>query len=538
MKKLFVTVLLSVCVLTGYRNKSLAFSSVETKVDKAIIEISSKGDIPIELYIDAVELLDKDFEFYEMFPDIKYDNTKRSPLKIYGNDVLKGSKNIYDALCELYKQLDYIYSSRINRVRSTYGEQYTNLDTETKKIITTIETIMIYTGSSDEDADKFMRAYDMSICTDKSLEDCINDCKICNSSNIVYINRLCTKYENILSSNDKLNCDEPHVYGKSSKENAMVAAMSIIGKVRYIWGGGHNGASAIGAINPCWEAFNRLYEESGNNSRYIGYNSYRCHIHGDSGDITEEAEYKSCMEISGLYDINSYLNSRSKIMDIDYASCEYIKSKYSENIISTGHNIDGLDCSGYISWILNQVDSSRIYDCTSSTFKDIEGIEVIEFGNELQTCDIFAWTNHVVMVLGQLNENSKVYIAVEQAPCTPRLCVIYYEGAIKSDIEEAKRIAEDANTLIAGNKLNVNIYCMDHKGVSDETVEEECEENIKQFREIYRLGVEMEYSEVDSMYALDIINTVISKLPISYLYGYEDYRGLLDTNCIATRVGL
>ena len=37
----------------------------------------------------------------------------------------------------------------------------------------------------------------------------------------------------------------PYKLGYTSRENMMLAAMSVVGKVRYVWGGGHLGSGNL-----------------------------------------------------------------------------------------------------------------------------------------------------------------------------------------------------------------------------------------------------------------------------------------------------
>ena len=90
--------------------------------------------------------------------------------------------------------------------------------------------------------------------------------------------------------------------------------------------------------------------------------------------------------------------------------------------------------------------------------------------------DVFSWTSHIVVIVGQVRKGSKAYVTVEETPHVLKYGVVYYAGASSADIEYGKKIASEANTLIGGipsGKETPHVYCMNNVG--HYTEEEEVE---------------------------------------------------------------
>lgn len=271
-----------------------------------------------------------------------------------------------------------------------------------------------------------------------------------------------------------LKSDVPPLHYKvdyTSRENMMVAAMSLVGKVRYVWGGGHGGTSNINGINPIWACFNELYSSEINveGEEIRGDNSLSCiqpagtwcPIHGSLSGQCSLSDIR-------VKTLDEYLSLRGKEIS-DTSAYAYIKGKdlsnifinnnlaYSNNI--EAHRVEGLDCSGFASWLYNQIDDTRVYDSSARNFVNTHGLESLEFGEELLPGDVIAWSSHICVVVGKLDETAKVYLQVESTPNVIKLGVAYYPGATQEQINEAKELAKEANMLL-GNVQDpyVSVY--------------------------------------------------------------------------------
>jgi len=587
--KRIVSAFIVACTITQCTSlDALAYQNVSEQIENIIEDESQRESIPQQVYEDILDLMYVDLEFYDLFPDIRYDKVKRTPFKL-GNIKEYGEDGVVDkAIYNMLDDISEVYRSREGRKRTNYQRYYDGLREDIKTIITTIETVMVYTGSNHEEVDNFLRAYEMSLVTGESLSSCMIYCKNYNSYNIVYVNEIYNKYSEVIQVEEFKQAMKsdivPYEYGVTSAETAMISAMSVIGKVRYVWGGGHFGASFISTINPVWEKWNQFYTDNGHEYSYIGSQQSWCPVHGEIEKLTEDEKQvlidageevkTNCISLDEVKDLQSYLDSRSDTLGYEELKSEkykeFVDIEYLKERLSTGwpgenlceHRLDGLDCSGYISWILNQMDSEKEYDGTSAYFDKVDGVEAVEFGSRLKTGDIFTWKTHVVMNVGAISKYSKAYVAVEQVPSCTRFCVIYYNGAASWEINTARSIANEANKLIGGKEFAINTYCMDEQGFYEEEAEveemdlentvdtyegeisgdsedsDETETVEKQYREICRLSKQMEDSEIDNMYAKEIIEYVISRLPLSYMYGYEEYDGSLNKEIAATRVGI
>lgn len=111
-----------------------------------------------------------------------------------------------------------------------------------------------------------------------------------------------------------------------------------------------------------------------------------------------------------------------------------------------------MDCSGFVSWTFNQIDTNNEYDANAYNFNQTYNFKTIELGTKLITGDTIAWDTHIIMVVGNVGNRS--YVIVESAPNVIRLGVAYYTGATSSEVEEARRIANKYNKLIGGNEIS------------------------------------------------------------------------------------
>ena len=56
----------------------------------------------------------------------------------------------------------------------------------------------------------------------------------------------------------------------------------------------------------------------------------------------------------------------------------------------SAHRLDGLDCSGFASWVFNQITNKYNIDSAAMYFTRQDGIESLDIGSELLPGDMFA----------------------------------------------------------------------------------------------------------------------------------------------------
>ena len=346
----------------------------------------------------------------------------------------------------------------------------------------------------------------------------------------------------------------PFEYDEQTIDNLMTVCQQLVGKVRYVWGGGHYRANDIVGISPMWQLFNQYYMDSGH-SQYCIMPSYTwCPIHGESSD-TENA----CIGASGdtFNSVQAYIKSRSKFLNTQILE----NGKYTEMISNAGvngtiigHNLDGLDCSGYVGWIYNQVTGGKITDSTARYFiqSNKKWFQELQVSDSLKPGDIFQWQTHIVMIVGpqRQSDNCKVYVMVEMQPYFVQFGVAYKNGAQYKDIQTAKQIARDANELFGGSscsKYQIHSYNIETEVVTNvdeltgvETTVEQDRTDMKLGRynnfsdtktkvdQASMFGIERQYSgkSLYNMNASEILQYTIDK----YLYNRdEQYISGLDT---------
>lgn len=292
-----------------------------------------------------------------------------------------------------------------------------------------------------------------------------------------YINILA----NVLSGNDALinngtfidlnysgvnSSEYPYRYLYFSRENMMRAAISVVGKVRYVWGGGHLGGGQIAGINPLWERFNDIYhlEEQG---RCIKPSGTWCPVHSGGSNCAFYKPY--------VHTVEDYISAWKKQMqDAGYGNILYgineeeiyslfrgrnTVSQYSSQSVEL-HRFDGLDCSGFASWLYNQVDASSVKDALAPYLVDCKGMREVSFGERLYPGDALGWDTHIVIVFGQYSKDC--YITVEQTPNELKFgACAFNNGTAKLD--EAGEYAKKLNKHFGVadddiNKFNFNNY--------------------------------------------------------------------------------
>lgn len=439
-----------------------------------------------------------------------------------------------DALYSVSYDIVSLMSQRFNCDRGPMQEYFDNLKEDVKQRIVFYEAVMEYTGCKESAVDEIFKAYEKCLYDKQKDENVIetnkdgqleikskfrkvfNDIGIKNETRLNYL-AIILSYDKDLAVNDNAEStkDEyivPYKLNYTSRENMMLAAACLVGKVRYVWGGGHSGASYIDGINPAWEMWSDLYTGD-NYEKCIQPHGSWCPEHGcSSGECTQGGIIRS---------LDDYISKRSKTFGTD----ELDQDKYRKllakvdysNGIST-HTLDGLDCSGFASWLYNQITDKYNVNSTARCFTKQGGIKEVAFGSQMLPGDVFSWTSHIVVIVGQVRKGSKAYVTVEETPHVLKYGVVYYAGASSADIEYGKKIASEANTLIGeipSGKETPHVYCMNNVGHYTEEVEidEEKEKSTKKKEKSTKAVSKTDVSVVDNKLSLltsaveDIENT-------------------------------
>lgn len=522
-------------------------------------------------------LSDNKLEYLEEYPNIYRDLALKECIKLQDIDIvyqkadflinrdseLEVASAYYlpDALYSLSYDIVALMSQRYNYNRGGMQIYFDALQDNVKKDIVFYESVLLYTGESEETVNKFYSAYE-KIMYDKQENESIIDengdfkekytetLSNIGITNLKYLailmkdNVILTKNDNI--ENVKTEYTMPYKLNYTSRENLMIAATSLTGKVRYIWGGGHAGASNIDGINPVWSLCNQVYLLDDNTA-------YKCIKPSGSWCMLHGTNYDACINSESFYSIEDYVNNRSEILSSKGLTSEKCMSilgniETQEGYID-GHRLDGLDCSGYVSWVFNQITDNYIIDSTAANFRDVECFKEVSLGSEMLPGDIFAWKTHVVMIIGKVSNESKAYVTIEQTPNVVKFGVIYYGGATEEDIEYAKQVATEANVLFGNidcSQDKVGCYCIDRVKYYTEIIDEVEITNelayIVRFKDEfideqtllnnYNMGI------ID-MNALDIIRYTLTKLPLSYVSGFDVYEGdLFLKDSVSSNIGI
>ena len=201
---------------------------------------------------------------------IKSIDTLKRPSIYYLPDVLYSiSSDIKEIMKERYK-----YDRGVNQ------NYFDLLSEETKHDITFYEAVLLYTGTDVKTVDGLYMAYEQILSIKESDEnvieygmfgykfknkfsDIFKDIGLTDKKAMQYLAIMFTYDKNLAQNNSiemlQTKYEVPYELNYTSRENMMVAAASLCGKVRYVWGGGHSGASYIDGINPIWIRFEGLY---------------------------------------------------------------------------------------------------------------------------------------------------------------------------------------------------------------------------------------------------------------------------------------
>lgn len=469
---------------------------------------------------------------------------------------------------KIMNSLNEIIEQRKNADRGDMQHYFDKLSDAGKDLILFCEAILLYENNDDENIDKLFPMIE-KVLYDFEINGGVVDIEgILRANGIddeVVINRLkvaieryfeLNKMENLEAQtlqmkpedvqalsvdktsedSEEIEKDLPYKPGYTSRENMLLAAASLVGKVRYVWGGGHLTTGNIKGISPVWQEFFNLYKDENGIDRgtCIQRNNGWCPIHGfdDSG--------YSCTVRSRLVNsVDDYIKYAKRYINIDILNSEHFKELVNDSVDFTkeihAHSLDGLDCSGFASWLFNQIDMEKIYDSTAMGFVEATGLTEIDYKDELLPGDIFTWTKHIVVIVGKLEGSNNVYIVVESAPNMVKFGVAYNTEEVSGDeIEKAKKLALEANQLIGGipETEEVKVYNMDMVGY----YKDKDAKKIKRYAKAARLGMKFidedivipEYDKrLIDMSANEIIQYLIDRLPTKYLSGIESYTGEL-----------
>lgn len=329
---------------------------------------------------------------------------------------------------------------------------------------------------------------------------------------------------------------QPYKLNGNNQYDMIKAATSIVGKCRYVWGGGHDETSSIDGINVAWLLFDSAYNGADGCIRPAGSN---CIEHG---------EYKSvCTGGKAIHSTNEYAALKSNIFDTYMLETDEYSDLLSGIGLSRGideHRLDGLDCSGFVSWVYNQTTSDRKYNAVAEEYVETMGLDEISIGSELEPGDVFAWKTHIITIVAQLQEGSKAYLQVEAVPDRIQFGVAYYSGVKQSDLDMVSQLATELNQLVGGMSYerasDIHKYNMSTKGTYKIYENEEVLEDgstvgygdytygkfsvigrrTEEYEEIY---IEQYGKNFSELYAVDMMNYIVNTMPLQFLYGYKDF---------------
>lgn len=237
-------------------------------------------------------------------------------------------------------------------------------------------------------------------------------------------------------------------YLKTTRENMMIASSSLVGKVRYVWAGGHGGGAQIAGINPIWEKFNEAYKIKGL-SGCIMSSSGTCPIHGGGGCAYSSPSVGTIDDYVNTWIERMHNNGLGELTDdIDMNTMYSVfrdrntVSRYGSQRLSM-HTLEGLDCSGFACWLYNQIDPYSIKDTTAVEFVNSSGVSRVRYGEKLLPGDAIGWDTHIITVFGVYKDNA--YIAIEQTPNVLRFTA--FSVGSSSYIQEASDYAEELNAI-------------------------------------------------------------------------------------------
>lgn len=366
-----------------------------------------------------------------------------------------------------------IMNNRLLGDRGSMQGYFDVLTTDAKRAVLFGEAVLQYAGSRDA-ADAFFLAYlkmleakeagenvltksSSGVVFKETYRGILAECGISDAKDLSILSTILS-FDGVLAAGEDTDsvCTEtviPFVPGYSSRNNMMLAAMSIVGKCRYVWGGGHMTTGNIMGINPMWNVFHNAYlnsdvEVASKYSKCVIPDGSWCPMHGKQND------WDGCLFRSRtVYSAADYIAERQDVLDLSGVDLDKLTAQletdvnFSDGV--TSHRLDGLDCSGYTSWLYNQVTGDNyVFDSGAYYFIGQRGIKRMKSGTTLVAGDVFSWGDHIVVIVGPVKEGSKAYVMLEAGRTNVKFGVAYYRNAKNADIAEALEVAKEANLLV------------------------------------------------------------------------------------------
>lgn len=449
-----------------------------------------------------------------------------------------------------------IMNNRYEGDRGSLQGYFDVLETDVKRTILFCEAVLQYMGSRDA-ADSFFLAYLKMLDAKAAGENVLTRAAsgVAFKENYAQILAACgidgenelnalsmiLSFDGVLAAGSSADsvCTEmviPYEPGYTSRENMMLAAMSIVGKCRYVWGGGHMTTGNIMGINPMWNAFHEAYlnsdvEVSSKYSKCVIPDGSWCPMHGKQND------WDGCLFRSKtVYSVEDYIAEREGKLDMSGvdldALTEMLEAEVDFTSGVTSHRLDGLDCSGYTSWLYNQVTDERyVFDSGAYYFIGQSGIKRMKSGTSLLPGDVFSWGDHIVVIVGAVKEGSKAYVMLEAGRTNVKFGVVYYWNAKRADISEAMALAKEANLLVGNmdetettRKFSMSIGFSGNYSGDPKTG----------YRAWGRLRVKFadedtileQYGRtINELTAQEIIQYIMEQMPYQYVSGLDVYDG-------------
>lgn len=545
--------------IEGVQEKEIFIEETfEESIEKLYGDIANKFNLPYQ-YVKILHLVAGGKAIYaDKKPNIMLDLTSegfRPPLEGRGITINYNKKygiNLADETIErpnryylpdaIYNATDDLlnhYKEREKHYESSEEKHLINeFNTDVKNNVIFYEALLKYCNANEEEVeslidtyikilehkDKYEYVVQINSAGEYKIRDKYKEFLQVYSENSKEILAIAFSFDGNLAIHNSLyditNTDDISIFkiGETSRENLILAAFSLLGQVKYVWGGGHMGASDIRGINPIWSAFNNKYENNsrGKNTCIAPKRSW-CPVHG-----SYENTDNSCLFTDRkVYSLNDYLKYRNNLYKDNLLSYTKLVDVFQGDFkeLIEPHRLEGLDCSGFIAWCYNQIDLNRTYKGVSGDFVKINGMRELRVNEKLLPGDIVAWDTHIVMVVGKTKENHNTYIIIEQAPNNVKLGVLAVTGATAEQINIAENIAREANGWFSENLKEETINKYNIQGLGRRVNEETGQVNntlvigrfnggfIDENRNYYRTD-----KPIKDMTGLDIINNIIIRI--------------------------
>lgn len=449
------------------------------------------------------------------------------------NEIIRPNKYYFpDAAYNVMCSIKYLMDKREKFDRGTMQKSFNNLVPEAKQNIIFYEAVMEYLGYEEKQVNTIHKVY-KEILRSKEENEFVSEIdengqykikdkfvEILKRNGINEVENIAIlfSFDSFLATGSidtnirkpiQLNYGSKH----KSRANMILSASSVVGKVRYVWGGGHNGTSNINGVSPIWLAFNQYYEENGLSDKCIQSSTVHPMDCGDSGTSVKTLDDYIKLREQYMCGLDKF----EMLKELDWSSV--FKNNNLNNYGSVqAQSVEGLDCSGFVSWVFNQVDNSNIYDSTAVNFVGAEGLSEIVYGEQLLPGDAVGWDTHICLIVGRTDETNKVYIQVEATPNVVRFGVIHYEGATTEQIEYAKKIAREANKIIGNTSENPGVKSL------EKLYSRELQMGRLEGFEDDGILIDGYNKEFKDMKAVEILQYTINNMPSEYLYGKDSYK--------------